>query len=83
MRSLEDVISDFGDQAAFALLLLGKIGVKTERKPTAIEAWKKALKINPFLFSAFENLCKIGEKPNPNSIFQTDGIGKAYFCLSF
>ncbi|CAG9770507.1 unnamed protein product [Ceutorhynchus assimilis] len=74
-RTLEDVIVDFGEQSAFALMLLGKIGAKTERKPRAIEAWKKALKVNPYLFSAFESLCKIGENPNPTSIFQSENIG--------
>ncbi|XP_050300558.1 cell division cycle protein 27 homolog [Anthonomus grandis grandis] len=72
--SIEQIVVHFGEEAAFALLLLGKICAKTERRPRAVEAWKKALKINPFLFSAFESLCKFGEKPNPVSIFQTDNI---------
>ncbi|ERL84973.1 hypothetical protein D910_02396 [Dendroctonus ponderosae] len=74
-RSLDDIVTDFGDEAPFALVLLGKIGAQTERNPRAAEAWKKALKLNPFLYSAFEELCKIGENPNPNAIFQGENIG--------
>lgn len=79
-RSLEDVVGDFGDQAAFVLLLLGKIAAKTERKSRAIETWKKALKVNPFLFSAFENLCGIGEKPIASNIFQISNIENMSTC---
>lgn len=74
-RSLDDIVTDFGDEAPFALQLLGKIGAQTERNPRAAEAWLKALKLNPFLYSAFEELCKIGENPNPNAIFQGENIG--------
>ncbi|KAL1517427.1 hypothetical protein ABEB36_001192 [Hypothenemus hampei] len=80
MRSLDEVVTEFGDQACFVLLLLGKIGLKTERKPRAIEAWKRALKINPFLYSAFELLCKLGERPDPNAIFQTENIENMSMC---
>ncbi|XP_076272001.1 cell division cycle protein 27 isoform X2 [Rhynchophorus ferrugineus] len=79
-RSLDDVVSDFGDQAAFVLLLLGKIASRTERRSRAIDTWKKALKINPFLFSAFENLCDIGDKPSANNIFQINNVENMSAC---
>ncbi|XP_019763523.1 cell division cycle protein 27 homolog isoform X1 [Dendroctonus ponderosae] len=79
-RSLDDIVTDFGDEAPFALVLLGKIGAQTERNPRAAEAWKKALKLNPFLYSAFEELCKIGENPNPNAIFQGENIDNVSMC---
>lgn len=75
-RSLDEVVVDFADQASFALVLLGKIAAKTERKAQAVEAWKRALKLNPFLFSAFQLLCDIGEKPDACNVFQGDNIGE-------
>ncbi|XP_060535418.1 cell division cycle protein 27 homolog [Cylas formicarius] len=79
-KSLDDIAKEFGDQAAFVLLLLGNIAAKTERKTRAIEVWKKALKINPFLFSAFENLCKIGAQPNPTVAFQLSNVENLSAC---
>lgn len=55
-------------------MLLGKIAAKTERKARATEAWKKAMKLNPFLWSTFEDLCKIGDHPNPQTIFQINNL---------
>lgn len=68
--SYEDLISAYGDQATYVLLLLARIATKTDRYQKAVEAYKKVLKLNPFLWSAFENMCKLGEKLNPNTIFQ-------------
>lgn len=76
----EEFTKEFGDQASFALMLLGKIAAKTERKARAIEAWKKALKLNPFLWSSFEELCKIGDQPNPQNIFQINNIENILMC---
>lgn len=79
-RSLDEVVVDFADQASFALVLLGKIAAKTERKAQAVEAWKRALKLNPFLFSAFQLLCDIGEKPDACNVFQGDNIENISMC---
>lgn len=76
----EEFTKEFGDQASFVLMLLGKIAAKTERKSRAIEAWKKALKLNPFLWSCFEELCKIGDLPNPQNIFQINNIENILMC---
>lgn len=40
-KTLEKVVSDFGDQASFALQLLGKICTQTERGSCAAEAYSK------------------------------------------
>ncbi|KAF5269999.1 hypothetical protein FQR65_LT05798 [Abscondita terminalis] len=72
--SFDSIITDFGEQASFVLFLLAKILVKTERRIKAADAFRKALKLNPFLWSSFVELCNLGEKPNPNSIFQLSGI---------
>ncbi|KAG5897142.1 hypothetical protein JTB14_020871 [Gonioctena quinquepunctata] len=76
----EELVKEFGDQACFVLMLLGKIAAKTERKSRATEAWRKALKLNPFLWSCFEQLCKIGDKPNPQSIFQINSMENISMC---
>lgn len=74
------MISEFGDQAAFALLLLAKIASKTERRQKAIEAFKQALKLNPFLWSCYESLCNMGEKLNPNTVFQLSELESLNYC---
>lgn len=76
----EGFTKEYGDQASFVLMLLGKIAAKTERKLRAIEAWKKALKLNPFLWSCFEELCKIGDQPNPQNIFQINNVENILMC---
>ncbi|KAF2892768.1 hypothetical protein ILUMI_13403 [Ignelater luminosus] len=78
--NFDNLIGEFGDQAAFALLLLAKISVKMERRARAVEAFKKALKLNPFLWSGFMELCNLGEKPNPNSIFQLSEFENWSMC---
>lgn len=80
INSFDDIITEYGEEASFALLLLAKIASKTERKSRAIEAFKKALKLNPFLWSCFESLCDLGEKPNPNSSFQLSTLENFSMC---
>lgn len=79
-NTFDDIIAEYGDQACFTLMLLAKIAAKTERKPRAIEAFKKALKLNPFMWSCFEHLCNLGDKPNPNSTFQLSGLENFVTC---
>lgn len=74
------MIVEYGDQASFALALLGDIAAKTERKNRAIGAWRKALNLNPFHWSSFENLCKIGDKPNPQNIFEISNVENFSTC---
>ncbi|KAJ3662185.1 hypothetical protein Zmor_006541 [Zophobas morio] len=78
--NFDDIAAEYGEQASFALSLLGNIAAKTERKPRAIDAWRRALKLNPFQWSSFENLCKIGDKPNPQNLFQISGIENLPMC---
>ncbi|KAI4470473.1 hypothetical protein MML48_1g20394 [Holotrichia oblita] len=79
-NNFEEVINIYGDQAAFTLLLIAKIAAKTERRQRAVDALKRALKINPFLWSSFEMLCKLAEKPDPNSIFQLNELDNLTKC---
>lgn len=78
--TFDDIVAEYGDQACFTLMLLAKIAAKTERKARAIEAFKRALKLNPFLWSCFEQLCNSGDKPNPHSIFQLSGLENLVMC---
>lgn len=69
-RHLDEIVKEFGDIACFALELVSKICQKTERSKLANEASRKAVKLNPFLWQSFGDLCNRGEKPDPDSVFQ-------------
>ncbi|CAF0843027.1 unnamed protein product [Adineta ricciae] len=73
---LDDFTTDHGDQAAFALQLLAKICEKSDRHQKASECYRKSLKINPFLWSSFEALCRLGERVD-TSIFCSSTIKSA------
>ncbi|CAB3370463.1 Hypothetical predicted protein [Cloeon dipterum] len=67
---LEEIEKTFGDSACFALQLLGKIYQETQRMDQAKHAYSYCLRLNPFLFVAYQSLCDLGEKPDPNEYFQ-------------
>lgn len=50
----------YGEIGAFALKLYGLICVHTERSPQAMEAFSRCLKLNPFLWNAYEHVCRLG-----------------------
>ncbi|KAK3908419.1 Cell division cycle protein 27-like protein [Frankliniella fusca] len=79
-KALEKVVADFGEQAPFALQLLGKICSLTERGTCAAEAYSKALHLNPFLWQAFAELCHRGEKPDPQKTFQVQHLESFTMC---
>jgi anaphase-promoting complex subunit 3 len=58
--ALDDFVNDHTDQAAFALQLLAKVCEKSDRHQKASECYRKSLKLNPFLWSSFEALCRLG-----------------------
>lgn len=66
----DDIVKDFGEIACFVLQLIAQICVKTERNKIAAIALRKALKLNPFMWHAFSDLCNLGEYPDANYIFQ-------------
>ncbi|XP_017772381.1 PREDICTED: cell division cycle protein 27 homolog [Nicrophorus vespilloides] len=78
--NFEEIIEEYEDQASFALLLLAKISAKTGRRQQAIDAYKRALKINPFLWSCFESMCNMGEKPNASTYFQLSELENLNQC---
>uniref|UniRef100_A0A146LB22 Cell division cycle protein 27 homolog n=5 Tax=Lygus hesperus TaxID=30085 RepID=A0A146LB22_LYGHE len=68
-KSLDDVTKEFGEAACFALMLIATVCFSTERHQRGVEASRKALKLNPFLWSVFEQLCRRGDRPDPNKTF--------------
>lgn len=77
---LDEMAMSFGDSAAFALDLLGQLCSRTQRVGRAAEAYRKSLKLNPFLWSTFESLINLGESPNPCEIFTLSSIENFNMC---
>ncbi|XP_061079735.1 cell division cycle protein 27 homolog isoform X2 [Conger conger] len=73
-KSQDDIVSEFGDTACFTLALLGQIYCKTDRLAKGSECYQKSLSLNPFLWSPFESLCQIGEKPDPEQTFKLTSL---------
>lgn len=82
MEHLDEIIKDFGEVACFALQLLAKLCSETERHELALEANKRALKLNPFLWHSFAELCNRGHKLDPNTIFHIDNVDTFATCQS-
>lgn len=78
--TLEDIQSEFGDSTSFALQLLSKIYSQTERTQKAVDADRKALRLNPFLWKSFESLCNKGDSPDPNKVFSTSNLDSFSHC---
>lgn len=81
--NLDIVVSEFGEQAPYALQLLAKIYIITERKSKAADALRKALSINPFMWISFAILCNMGEKVDPHSIFQINNTEFSFGVSTF
>lgn len=73
-KSLEGITTEFGEIACFALQLLARICSKSERQELAAKSHRNALKLNPFLWHSFTDLCHLrqnDEPPvDPEQIFQ-------------
>ncbi|XP_035208488.1 cell division cycle protein 27 homolog [Stegodyphus dumicola] len=79
-KSLDEIVNEFGDFSSFAIQLLGHICYKTSRLGKAAEAYRKSLKLNPFLWSSYESLVNLGEKPDPSKIFNISNVEHLSFC---
>ncbi|XP_060704620.1 cell division cycle protein 27 homolog isoform X2 [Hemiscyllium ocellatum] len=73
-KSHDDIVTEFGDSACFTLSLLGHVYCKTDRMAKGSECYQKSLSLNPFLWSPFESLCEIGEKPDPDQTFKLTSL---------
>lgn len=81
LKNFDDIINQFGDEACFCLQILAKICYKMTRTAKGNEAHKLALKLNPFLWHSFEELCNTGEKIDANKIFQLDKLDNLSTCI--
>ncbi|KAG8505130.1 Cell division cycle protein 27, partial [Galemys pyrenaicus] len=54
---------------------------KTDRLAKGSECYQKSLSLNPFLWSPFESLCEIGEKPDPDQTFKLTSLQNFSNCL--
>uniref|UniRef100_W5N6Q0 Cell division cycle protein 27 homolog n=1 Tax=Lepisosteus oculatus TaxID=7918 RepID=W5N6Q0_LEPOC len=79
-KSHDDIVTEFGDSACFTLSLLGQIYCKTDRLAKGSECYQKSLSLNPFLWSPFESLCQIGEKPDPDQMFKLTSLQNFSSC---
>ncbi|MBN3308813.1 CDC27 protein, partial [Amia calva] len=79
-KSHDDIVTEFGDSACFTLALLGQIYCKTDRLAKGSECYQKSLNLNPFLWSPFESLCQIGEKPDPDQMFKLTSLQNFSSC---
>lgn len=80
LKNLEEIITQFGEQACFSLQIIAKIYYKMMRTAKGNEAHKLALKLNPFLWHSFEELCNVGEKIDPAKVFQLDKLDSFTMC---
>lgn len=69
-KSFDELEQEFGSMACHVFSLLGAMYSKTERTQKALDCYRKCLKLNPLLWSAYEKLCQLGEKVDPSQVFQ-------------
>uniref|UniRef100_A0A3P8VHH3 Cell division cycle protein 27 homolog n=1 Tax=Cynoglossus semilaevis TaxID=244447 RepID=A0A3P8VHH3_CYNSE len=69
-KSQDDIITEFGDSASFTLHTC----LKTDRVAKGAECFQKSSSLNPFLWSPFQNLCHLGEKPDPDQVFRLSSL---------
>ncbi|XP_014248268.1 cell division cycle protein 27 homolog [Cimex lectularius] len=73
-RNLEEVATEYGDISSFALTLIATVCFQTERHQRGVDASRKALLLNPFLWTVFETLCKKGDRPDPYKTFNPNSL---------
>ncbi|KAH0626899.1 hypothetical protein JD844_002192, partial [Phrynosoma platyrhinos] len=61
--------------------LVSLLACKTDRLAKGSECYQRSLSLNPFLWSPFESLCEIGEKPDPDQTFKLTSIQNFSSCL--
>ncbi|CAK9823846.1 Cell division cycle protein 27 homolog [Anthophora retusa] len=80
LKNLEEIATQFGEHACFSLQIIAKIYYKMMRTAKGNDAHKLALKLNPFLWHSFEELCNVGEIVDPTKIFQLDKLDNFVMC---
>jgi len=77
---LGEMVDQLGDKAAFALQILSGVYSRSERNNKSVDADKKALKLNPFLWKSFESLCNKGESVDVEKVFQVKKLNDFASC---
>lgn len=73
----EQIERVYGEIGAFALKLYALICVQTERSSQAFEAFSRCLKLNPFMWNAYEYVCRLGIAGNGGKNKENSGGGSA------
>uniref|UniRef100_A0A673B9G4 Cell division cycle protein 27 homolog n=1 Tax=Sphaeramia orbicularis TaxID=375764 RepID=A0A673B9G4_9TELE len=73
-KSQDDIITEFGDSCTLTLTL-------TDRVAKGAECFQRSLTLNPFLWSPFQNLCHLGEKPDPDQVFRLSSLQNCSIAL--
>lgn len=79
-KSLDEIAVEFGEHASFAFRILGQVFSKTERPAKAVECFQYSMKLNPFMWSSFESLCRLGAKPDAQVLFQVNAQSLSAIC---
>lgn len=66
----EEVVAEYGQDAALAFWLLGEMNRQLQHVKEAALHFKRCLKYNPFLWTAFQSLCEMGEGVSPENCFE-------------
>lgn len=82
-QTVDDVMKEYGEESAFVLQIIGRIYYKSERNPRGADVLRKSLKICPYLWQSFKELCDHGEKPDPSKIFQICQLDTPTNCHLF
>lgn len=83
LKNFDEIINQFGDEACFTLQMIAKVYYKMSRTAKANEAHKLALKLNPFLWHSFEELCNAGEDVDPRKVFILDKLDNFSTCHGY
>lgn len=71
-----DLLAVFGEDVGVAFLLLGKLKHSLKHKEDATKCFRAALRHNPFLWTAYEVLCNMGEEVCPEEVFKVSEYPK-------
>ncbi|XP_067934627.1 cell division cycle protein 27 homolog isoform X2 [Watersipora subatra] len=77
LSTLKDFSDEYGDNASFVIGLLADVCRRTERHEKALEYYQTSLTLNPFMWSSFSSMCKLGGQPNPEKLFQAEQVQQA------
>ncbi|KAM7533380.1 hypothetical protein Aperf_G00000126327 [Anoplocephala perfoliata] len=69
-KQFSEALQVFGEQACYAFLLLGDVYKLQNDYQKAQLCYKECLKLNPMMWTPFQNLCSISEFVDPEDVFK-------------